>query len=216
MFIRHCSARIRDTVGFLWDSLLWAIALMIFRSPIGSQFLYMVSQLASSSILAFMARLHWPWMIVKVLLRLSLRALSLYYQSLYWRPYFSSSCLVGCGSVASVPLSCSIGSVGVCFFRSLMHALRSCDSLKDEHLLRPVCQSFLGIGQRLVVQGCRCSMIPSSLCWICWEDVITVISISPHIQSLSAAMVLLLYKLDYTIEVSMLVASVDACYSDWS
>ena len=45
---------------------------------------------------------------------------------------------------------------------------------------------------------------------------ITVISISPHIQSLSAAMVLLLYKLDYTIEVSMLVASVDACYSDWS
>jgi hypothetical protein len=112
---------------------LWVIALMIFRSPIGSQLVSMVSQFASSSILAFMARLHWPWMIVKVLLRLSLRALCLLYQSLIWRPYFSSSCLLGCGSSDSVPLFCGVGSACVCFFKSVMHALRSCASLKDEH-----------------------------------------------------------------------------------
>jgi len=46
--------------------------------------------------------------------------------------------------------------------------------------------------------------------------VIKVISISPRVQSLSVAMILLLYKLDYTIEVSMLVAAVENCYSDWS
>ena len=35
--------------------------------------------------------------------------------------------------------------------------------------------------------------------------------ISPRVQSLSVAMVLLLYKLEYSIEVILLVASVDAC-----
>jgi hypothetical protein len=45
--------------------------------------------------------------------------------------------------------------------------------------------------------------------------VVTVLSISPRVQSLSVAMVLLLYKLDFLIEVSMMVESGVACYSQY-
>ena len=79
MLMRRCSARMSETVGFFCDSLLWAIALMIFRSPIGSQLLSMVFQSGSSSIWpSWLGRLHCPWIIVYVLLRLSSRALTVY------------------------------------------------------------------------------------------------------------------------------------------
>jgi hypothetical protein len=121
---------------------LWAIALMIFRSPIGLVDGFPVA--SSSFWLSW--RLHWPWMIAKVLLRLSLRECS---DNLVLHAVFPARPVWLLRVCRFAPLFCR--RFGEWLLRSLMHALRSC--FEGSMILQAFFQSSLGIDQRLAVQG---------------------------------------------------------------